>query len=49
LPRAAGAQAVFAPQPGAWRNFQVVTKIEIAKAEGRTQAWIPVPSVNERD
>ena len=43
------AQAVFAPQPGAWREFQIVTKLEIANAKGKTQAWIPVPSVNEKD
>src|ERR1700733_7418601 len=48
LPRQALAQA-FAPQPGAWREFQVVTRLEVANAGGRTQAWIPVPSVNEKD
>ncbi len=26
-----------------------MTKLEIAKPEGRTQAWIPLPSVNEQD
>jgi transglutaminase-like putative cysteine protease len=49
LPRSADAQAVFKPQPGAWRKFQVTTKLEIAKADGPTQAWIPLPSVNEPD
>ncbi len=49
LPRAAFADATFAPQPGAWRQFNVVTKLEIAKPEGKTQAWVPVPSVNEHD
>lgn len=49
LPRAAGAQAVFSPQPGAWRRFQIVTRLEIAKPDGVTQAWIPLPTVNERD
>jgi transglutaminase-like putative cysteine protease len=48
LPRQALAQA-FAPQPGAWREFQIVTRLEVANAKGRTQAWIPVPSVNEKD
>jgi transglutaminase-like putative cysteine protease len=48
LPRFAMAQGEFAPRPGAWRNFQVVTKLEIVKAEGKTQAWIPLPSVNEK-
>lgn len=47
MPRIAGAQAVFAPRPSGWRNFEIVTRIEIAKPGGRTQVWIPVPSVNE--
>lgn len=48
LPRLAFAQAAtFAPKPGNWRNFEIVTKLEIAKQEGKVQAWIPVPSVNE--
>ena len=48
LPHAARAEAGFAPQPGAWRNFAVLTRLEIVKADGKTQAWIPVPAVNER-
>jgi transglutaminase-like putative cysteine protease len=47
LPRFAFAYGQFNPEPGAWRTFEVVTKLEIAKPEGKTQAWIPVPSVNE--
>jgi transglutaminase-like putative cysteine protease len=43
------AQGAFAPQPGAWREFQIVTRLEIANAKGKTQAWIPVPSVNEKE
>ncbi len=49
FPRRAMAQGAFAPQPGAWREFQIVTRLEIANARGKTQAWIPVPSVNEKD
>jgi transglutaminase-like putative cysteine protease len=49
LPSAARAQAGFAPQPGAWRTFQIVTRLEIANAAGKTQAWIPIPAVNEQD
>jgi len=49
LPRPASADATFAPQPGPWRQFQITTKLEIAKADGATQAWIPLPSVNEKD
>jgi transglutaminase-like putative cysteine protease len=47
LPAAARAQAAFSPKPGAWRSFDVVTRLEIARPEGRTQAWVPVPSVDE--
>jgi transglutaminase-like putative cysteine protease len=46
---AAAQEVAFAPQPGAWREFQIVTRLEIANAKGKTQAWIPVPSVNEKD
>jgi transglutaminase-like putative cysteine protease len=48
MPRLTLAQGEFAPEPGNWRSFQVVTKLEIVKAEGKTQAWIPLPSVNEK-
>ena len=48
LPRVANAQA-FAPKPETWRSFQVVTRIEIAKPQGKMQAWIPLPSVDEPD
>ncbi len=47
FPRLAFAQAAFAPAPGAWRSFQVVTRLEIAQPEGDVQAWVPLPSVNE--
>ncbi len=49
LPGVAFAQGAFAPAPGAWRSFQLVTRLEIAKPQGAVQAWIPLPSVNEAD
>jgi transglutaminase-like putative cysteine protease len=49
LPNVARAHAVIAPAPGAWRTFQVVTHIKIVDADGKTQAWVPVPAVDERD
>jgi transglutaminase-like putative cysteine protease len=49
LPQLAFAQGAFAPQPGVWRSFQVVTRLQIAKPEGKTQAWVPLPSVNEKE
>jgi len=48
LPGGASAQT-FAPTPGAWRTFQIATRLEIAKPEGKVQAWIPLPSVSEAD
>jgi transglutaminase-like putative cysteine protease len=47
LPNAARADVSFDPQPGAWRNFQILTRVEIANAGGKNQAWVPMPSVNE--
>ena len=49
LPNSARAEVSFAPQPGAWRKFQVVTRLEIINSNGNTQAWIPVPAVNQQD
>jgi transglutaminase-like putative cysteine protease len=50
LPDRSWAQASsFAPKPDTWRQFEVTTRLEIVKPEGRVQAWIPVPSVNEAD
>jgi transglutaminase-like putative cysteine protease len=48
LPGIARAEA-FSPQPGAWRTFRMRTLVEIAKPEGKVQAWIPLPAVNEAE
>jgi transglutaminase-like putative cysteine protease len=47
LPASVHAQSAFAPKPGAWRTFQVVTRLEIAKPAGAVQAWVPLPAFNE--
>jgi transglutaminase-like putative cysteine protease len=47
MPRIASAQTAFAPKPGKWRDFEIVTRLDLGKAQGAAQAWIPVPSVNE--
>lgn len=47
VPRIAGAS--FAPVPSGWRNFRVVTRVEIPRDGAATQAWVPVPSVNEAE
>jgi transglutaminase-like putative cysteine protease len=49
VPRSSQADAAFAPRPGAWRRFELRTRIEIKEPSGPTQAWIPVPSLNEAD
>ena len=36
----------FAPQSGAWRTFEVTTRVDILKPQGVTQVWLPIPSVN---
>ena len=48
LPALARADIDFAPRPGSWRDFQMTTRLEIAKPAGVTQAWIPLPSVNQK-
>jgi len=49
LPTIARADVNFDPAPGTSRNFQITTRLEIAKPVGFAQAWIPLPSVNEKD
>ncbi len=47
MPHQAFAQApVFAPKPGKWRDFEVVTRLDLA-GQGKAQAWIPLPSVDQ--
>ena len=47
LPRYGIAQEDFNPVPGVWRTFEVTSRIEVARAEGVTRAWLPLPSVYE--
>ena len=44
LPTTGNAQRAFAPTPGAWRSFEIVTRLEIAATNGATQAWVPLPA-----
>jgi transglutaminase-like putative cysteine protease len=46
LPRMAFAADAFIAAPGDWRDFEIVTRIDLASG-GKAQAWIPVPGVNE--
>ena len=46
LPRVSFAQQLpFDPRVGAWRTFEITTRVELLKPSGTTRAWIPVPSV----
>ena len=40
------AERQFSPQPGQWRTFEVTTRVDIAKPQGVTKVWLPIPSVN---
>ena len=36
----------FAPQPGAWRTFEITTRVELADPVGASRIWLPVPSID---
>jgi len=40
------AERNFSPVPGSWRTFEVTTRVDIAKPQGATRVWLPIPSVN---
>ena len=37
----------FAPTPGRWRTFEVVTRVELAPGPGAADVWVPLPSVDD--
>ncbi len=43
---ASSAERQFTPKPAAWRTFEVTTRVDIAKPQGATRLWLPVPSIN---
>ena len=47
MPGLARAARQFDPQPGEWRTFRVVTRLEIPADKGAVQAWVPLASVND--
>ena len=49
LPAAAFGERAFAPAPGAWRNFQTVARLQIARPDGAMQAWVPLPAFSAPD
>jgi len=47
-PRLAFAEeGAFAPAPGAWRTFEMRTRIELASVKGAARVWVPVPAFAE--
>jgi transglutaminase-like putative cysteine protease len=46
LSAAESAAHSFAPRPGDWRTFDVVTTIAPKELSGLTTVWVPVPSVS---
>jgi transglutaminase-like putative cysteine protease len=46
VPVAWGAEKTFDPRPGAWRTFEVTTRVEILEPAGGTRVWLPVPVVS---
>jgi transglutaminase-like putative cysteine protease len=49
LSKTAWADTDFDPRPGTWRRFDVVTRVQLPKPARKTQAWIPVPTVNGQE
>ena len=49
LPGHARAQSAFSPVPGGWRTFETIIRIQVAKPDGRVQAWVPLPAVDQDD
>ncbi|MCW5667967.1 MAG: transglutaminase domain-containing protein [Piscinibacter sp.] len=46
LPRLALAQERrFDPQPGAWRSFELTTRVDVPEARGTTRLWLPLPDL----
>ncbi len=35
----------FDPRPGEWRTFDVTTRVDIVDPVGKTQVWLPLPSI----
>ncbi|GAP33734.1 transglutaminase domain-containing protein [Piscinibacter sakaiensis] len=46
VPPAAAQERRFAPEPGAWRRFEVTTTLNVADAQGGARVWVPLPDVD---
>lgn len=40
------AAPLFAPEPGAWKRYEVTTRMCLAPADSAAQAWLPLPAVH---
>jgi len=49
MPGLACAGAMFAPDPGDWRSYDIVTRIELAGGAGMARAWVPLPGFTADD
>ncbi len=47
-PAPASPTTAFTPRPGAWRKFEVTTKLELA-GQGAAQAWVPIAGFTGED
>lgn len=46
-PGLATAQERFIKEAGPWRRFEIVTRLDIVKPQGKVQAWVPMPSLSD--
>ena len=46
IPRAFAQQQNFQPMSGAWKDYEILTRVEVLKPAGVTRVWIPLPSVD---
>src|SRR3954470_2697644 len=42
------AERTFDPKPGTWRNFEVITTVQLVDAPADATVWVPVPTVNTK-
>ena len=41
-------QRTFDPKPGTWRNFEVVTTVQLQDTAADATVWVPIPTVGTR-
>ncbi len=39
-------QRRFDPRPGPWRQWELVTTVQVAEVKGATQLWLPIPDLD---